>query len=43
VRISTLTEEERVLAFLKREGFKPMTAATRKRMAEAGCLGMPDE
>lgn len=41
--ISSLTEEERILAFLKKEGFKPMSAKTRKLMAEAGCLGMPDE
>jgi hypothetical protein len=38
-----LSEEQQVLAYLKKIGAKPMTAATRKRMAEAGCLGMPDE
>jgi hypothetical protein len=38
-----LSEEQQVLAFLKKMGAKPMTAETRKRMAEAGCLGMPDE
>lgn len=38
-----LSEEQQVLAFLKEMGAKPMSAKTRKLMAEAGCLGMPDE
>lgn len=40
---SAPSEEQQVLAFLKEMGAKPMSAKTRKLMAEAGCLGMPDE
>jgi hypothetical protein len=38
-----LSEEQQVLAFLKEMGAKPMSTKTRKLMAEAGCLGMPEE
>lgn len=43
VKAPALTEEQQVLAFLKKMGARPMSAETRKRMAEAGCLGMPAE
>lgn len=42
-KASALSEEQQVLALLKQMGAKPMSAKTRKLMAEAGCLGMPDE
>ena len=42
-KATTLSEEQQILAFLKKIGAKPMSAKTRKLMAEAGCLGMPDE
>ncbi len=40
---TAITEEQRVLAFLKECGARPMSRATRRRLAAAGCLGMPDE
>jgi hypothetical protein len=42
-KISSLSEEERVLAFLKKEGFRPMTAKEKRDLAAIGCLGMPEE
>jgi hypothetical protein len=38
-----LTEEQRVLAFLKREGFRPTTRKEKQHLAAIGCLGMPEE
>ena len=43
VKTSALTEEDRVLAFLKEKGFRPMTIKEKQNLAAAGCLGMPDE
>jgi hypothetical protein len=43
VKVSTLTEEDRVLQFLKDAGARPMTAIEKRELAKAGCLGMPEE
>lgn len=43
VKVSSLTEEQRVLTFLKKEGFRPMTRSHKKHLASNGCLGMPAE
>jgi hypothetical protein len=43
VKVGSLTEEKRVLAFLKKEGFRPMTRAEKQHLASIGCLGMPEE
>ncbi|MGC9452208.1 MAG: hypothetical protein ACP5I4_12270 [Oceanipulchritudo sp.] len=43
VKVSSLTEEQRVLAFLKKQGFRPMTKAEKKHLAAIDCLGIPEE
>lgn len=36
-------ELKAIEAFIRSQGGKPMTKATKKRLAKAGCLGWPDE
>ena len=36
-------ELKEVEAFIRSLGGKPMSTATKRRLAKAGCLGMPDE
>ncbi|MEX0323157.1 MAG: hypothetical protein AB3N63_13425 [Puniceicoccaceae bacterium] len=43
IKVTAITEEERILAFLEEEGFRPMTAEEKSELARAGCLGMPEE
>jgi hypothetical protein len=43
IKVSCLSGEDRVLAFLKEVGARPMTAKEKRDLAAIGCLGMPEE